>query len=218
MKHVHIVLLALILTACGKDKIVYVDNPVPVSAVTDDVQRVVDDENEYRLGIGQAALTKGLSCTVQEVASGDWISGASFGYPGSGLIALTGAAYTFPMGESFNQAETLNGGTHNILPASVRDLFATKNYRLSCSGLLVVTKSGYYSFELDSDDGSILTIDGAQVINNDGGHAMVRKTNVRYLREGMRSINLTYAKTSGTSFGLRLTSEGNPVPGNLFYR
>jgi hexosaminidase len=97
-------------------------------------------------------------------------------------------------------------------------LFVDKNYRISCSGQIVITQSGHYPFELSSDDGSVLRIGGSVVISNDGNHAMTLRSGSRYLREGVHPFNLDYAQTGGGNFGLTLTSGGTIVSGDLFYR
>ena len=43
-------------------------------------------------------------------------------------------------------------------------------------GHLIVETSGAYTFFLESDDGSRLTLDGETIINNDGLHGMVEKS------------------------------------------
>ena len=42
-------------------------------------------------------------------------------------------------------------------------------------GYLDIPKSGGYRFWTESDDGSLLSIDGEMVVNNDGDHGMTEK-------------------------------------------
>lgn len=209
------------LTGCGKGPqgepgvTVQVPAPAAPESVT---QQLVDAENEYRLSLGQTALTQGLSCTVQAVASGQWLSSASPGYnAGQGVVVLTGTSYSYLMANAFNQPDAPGGSLNSVLPAPIQPSFASINYRISCTGQIVATETGYYSFSLNSDDGSILTVDGAQVINNDGNHGMTERQGLKMLRAGVHTFSLQYAQTGGGNFGLVLKANGDVVPGSAFY-
>lgn len=183
------------------------------------VQELIDDENFYREGLGQTELSQGLSCSVQLVGSGQWLASSSPGYNASqGVVtALAGStSYTYLFTGSFNQVDTASG-SNTLLPTQVEPLFVGQNYKINCSGQVVVTQSGYYGFDLNSDDGSILTVDGSQVINNDGNHSMTDKSGTKYLREGVHTFNLLYAQSGGGNFGLVLQWNNKTVPGNVWY-
>ena len=70
-------------------------------------------------------------------------------------------------------------------------------------GAIIVPKDGDYTFHLDSDDGSRLSVDGKQVILYDGihGEGSEQSATVR-LRAGRRPINLEYFQRQN---GLGLT-------------
>ncbi len=57
---------------------------------------------------------------------------------------------------------------------------------------LDVPRSGTYRFKMNSDDGSILWIDGNKVIDNDGVHAPVVKTGSVYLEAGLHDFVVEY--------------------------
>jgi PA14 domain len=193
-----------------------VPSPTPTES---DVQTIVDDENTNREAQGQAALTAGLGCTVQLMGSGQWLSSASPGYnAGQGVLtALAGSsAYGYLFTNAFNQPDTASG-VNGLLPTGLQNIFVGQNYKISCNGQIVVTTDGYYGFDMNSDDGSILTIDGAQVINNDGNHAMTDKVGTKYLRRAVHTFSLLYAQSGGGNFGLILQANGSVIPGSVFY-
>jgi hypothetical protein len=53
-------------------------------------------------------------------------------------------------------------------------------------------KSGIYEFSLAADDGAILWIDGAEIINNDGLHEVTNKTAKIYLTAGQHTFRMAY--------------------------
>ena len=212
-------IVSLTLVGCGKEtRTVYVNQPAATATVEPtDIENVVKEENDYRLGLGQAALTAGLSCTVQQVASGQWLSNASPGYPGSGVIVVTGTSYPYLMKNSFNQAEASGSLPHSAIPSALQSQFLNKNFKINCTGQFVATETGYYDFELSSDDGSILTVGGTQVINHDGNHGVTAKSGSKYLRRGVHTFTLSYAQTGNSNFALVLKERGSVVNGNVFY-
>lgn len=64
--------------------------------------------------------------------------------------------------------------------------------------------AGEYEFRVESDDGSILTIDGEIVIDNDGQHAMVKAEGRHEMEAGRRKFRLAYFQGPATAVGLIL--------------
>lgn len=64
--------------------------------------------------------------------------------------------------------------------------------------------AGEYEFRLTSDDGSILQVDGRDVIDNDGFHSMKAKEGRVKLNEGTRKFRLTYFQGPKVRLGLIL--------------
>lgn len=195
--------------------------PTPVPPVVDeeqvDIDFLIDDENDYRLGLGQAAITSGLSCSVIEIVSGSWLSTTSPGYPGSGLISTTGkTSYPYLYKGNFNKSDGLSTSVNTLLPSNLRSTFDGKNFKISCSGFIVVRDTDYYDFSLDSDDGSILTVDGVNVIVNDGNHGMTVKSGTKFLRRGIRSFSISYAQSGGGNYGLVLKAGGTTIDGKYY--
>lgn len=183
--------------------------PTPSLSTEDQlIQSLLASENQYREGLGQTELSEGLSCSIQAVSSGQWLSSSSPGYQSSqGTVVLTGSSYAFLLDSVINQPDS-STGSNNIIPAAIQPLFTGNNYRISCSGQIVVTTTAYYAFDVNSDDGSILTLDGGQVVNNDGNHGMTDKAGTKYLRQGVHTISLLYAQTGAGNFGLVVKANG----------
>jgi hypothetical protein len=180
-----------------------------------DIDFLLQDENDYRLAQGQTELSNGLSCTVQAIASGQWLSSSSPGYNAAqGVVAMNGTAYSYLFKNMFNQPNAT--GPNSLLPLAIQPLFLSNKYRISCTGQIVVLETAYYSFELNSDDGSILTINGAQVINNDGNHGMTIKSGTILLRRGVRTFALLYAQTGAVNFGLILKANDELIDGKYY--
>lgn len=193
--------------------------PTATSAPESDLQQLVDAENRYREGLGQTYLTPGLSCNVQLVGSGSWLSAGSPGYVAAqGVVtALAGSTnYTYLFQNSFDQPDS-STGVNRLIPLAIQNVFVNNNYKISCSGQYVVTTTDYYNFDMNSDDGSILTVDGTQVINDDGTHAMTDKTGTKYLRAGVHTFGLLYAQSGLGNFGLVLQVNGSLVTPDAWY-
>lgn len=204
----------LALTACTETEFIIHESPpaapapspaTPVVAPSA-VETVVADVNQTRTAQGSLPLSRGLSCAVYTVASSiTQISGASRSHVGS---------YVF-LG-LFDQPDEPSSMGINIMPEAFRMIYKAL-YSVTCSGQLIVTESGYYPFELTSDDGTILKLDGSVLINNDGTHAVVTKYALKFLSKGAHSFSIDYFDIGGRH-ALTLTSGGKLVPAENFYR
>lgn len=67
-----------------------------------------------------------------------------------------------------------------------------------------VKTAGEYLFALTSDDGSIMTIDGIEVITNDGRHGAVRKDALVNLTAGTHKVNIRYFQGPRYALALEL--------------
>ncbi len=77
-------------------------------------------------------------------------------------------------------------------------------FGLVFEGVLSVPGSGRYSFELGSDDGSRLEVNGQRIVDNDGTHGHQTKTGGINLKPGDHSFRLLYfQKDSDRSLSLR---------------
>ncbi len=216
IKYIFILLMMIGVSGCGQStQVVSSPNPT-VDTLQDDINYLVYLKNVDRLLTAQAPLTSGLSCVVQQVSSGQCLNTSSVGCSGLGLV-MTGTSYTYLYKGLFNQPDSSSLDTNTLLPAALQPLFTNKNFRVVCSGSLVITKSDYYEFDLTSDDGSILTLDGSQVVNNDNNHGMTTRSGVSLLYRGVHTFALQYAQTGGGNYGLILLSNGQNILINNFY-
>ncbi|MFO0687249.1 MAG: NPCBM/NEW2 domain-containing protein [Myxococcota bacterium] len=78
---------------------------------------------------------------------------------------------------------------------SIRDDFG-----LVFTNTLNVTSAGVYEFQLTSDEGSKLFVDGVLVVNNDGEHVAVTVTGSRNLTAGSHTLRVEYFDNTGTEF------------------
>lgn len=81
------------------------------------------------------------------------------------------------------------------------------NFAVRWSGLLRVPAEGQWTFYLESDDGSRLTIDGEILIDHGGLHGMTEKTGLRTLSAGDHPIVVDYFDRGGSA-GIRLSWSG----------
>jgi len=192
--------------------------PVPVVSPTQQqINDLIAAENSYRESLGQSELSPGLSCSVQAISAGQYLSSSSPGYTAAQAITLTGPSYPYLLTKGFDQPNS-GPGPNSVIDPEIQPLFETNNYRISCSGQLVVLEDGYHGFAMSSDDGSILTIDGTQVINNDGNHGVSTVSGTKNLRMGVHTFSLLYAQSGGGQFALILSLDGSVLPAaNLYH-
>lgn len=86
------------------------------------------------------------------------------------------------------------------------------NFAVRYTAFLDVPVDGDYTFILESDDGSILCVDGETLIDNSSLHAMNLVTNCVHLAAGYHAIGLDFFEKDGQA-GLRLSWEGPGVNG-----
>ena len=70
-------------------------------------------------------------------------------------------------------------------------------FAVQYSGEFNVSTDGVYTYYLTSDDGSVLLIDGEQVVSNDGDHSAVLQTGSVNLSAGVHSIEVRYFENDG---------------------
>ena len=180
-----------LLTACGHD----CNSPSSVTTTTVTqtteienytIQSIVSQQNAYRASIGQEPLVQGLSCTLYTVpTSTTGIAGASLTNVGS-----------FTYSGQFNVANSSVSTGLPILPTALENTYETFIV-VKCYGSLIVTDNNYHQFDVDSDDGSNLYIDGQLVVANDGLHAATDKAGIKFLQYGVHSFELDFFQGQG---------------------
>lgn len=71
------------------------------------------------------------------------------------------------------------------------------NYALKFDGCINALADGNYVFQTTSDDGSILYVDGVEVVNNDFTHGSRTVSNSVYLTQGLHSVTVAYFQAGG---------------------
>ena len=89
-------------------------------------------------------------------------------------------------------------------------------FRIVWTGYVVIPTSGTYTFATTSDDGSTLTIDGFQVVDNGGNHVPLTRSGEIRLPRGPHAFTLEYFQSGGGyEIGWQWAREGAalaPVP------
>ena len=83
-------------------------------------------------------------------------------------------------------------------------------------GRFSVRATGYYTFRLVSDDGAVLFIDGASVLDNDGQHSPTSVKMSMPLSRGEHDFRLLYYQGPGESLALQLFVKAAQAPERLF--
>ena len=65
------------------------------------------------------------------------------------------------------------------------------------NGYIDIASSGTYTFYTTSDDGSLLYIDGAKIVDNNGIHDKQERSGSKYLSKGKHAIRVAYFEKSG---------------------
>jgi hypothetical protein len=175
-----------------------------------------------RSGGGSAATTDAPPSSADETPRIS--SSIIFGNGSSG--AFQGRAYVIPettrtmpnfdglvpfatlFTDSFNiSPQTFSGGFPGVLKQD--DWFGIRY-----EGTFFVPNDGVFNFEVTSDDGAILYIDGQRVVDADGIHSAVTSTGRKDLRSGNHRLRLDYFQSSKgqVALGVFVTMSGQKVP------
>ena len=117
-----------------------------------------------------------------------------------------------------DDAETaLNGYQSDVVHWPLGYLGRDDNFSVRFDGLIKIEVNDTYTFYLSSDDGSDLTLDGTQVINNLGLHSWTMVQRSVYLTAGYHPISVrmfeatgeagVYLEYSNTSMGRQFVTE-----------
>ena len=112
-----------------------------------------------------------------------------------GKTLVPGARYDYYEGEwkMLPDFATLTPKTSGIADGfSIAAQERKDNFAFRFSGYVDIKEAGEYTFQTTSDDGSKLFIDGNEIVNNDGLHAMVAKSGAVALKPGMIKIEVGY--------------------------
>ncbi len=121
----------------------------------------------------------------------------------------------------FSTLTSVDSGTSTVIEEAVTTL--TEDFGLVFTIQIDVPTTGDYEFYTRSDDGSILYVDGAPVVNNDGLHAPATVANSVTLSAGLHDLRVEFFERSGgevLEVGYRTgnpTYEPIPADGQLVY-
>jgi hypothetical protein len=110
--------------------------------------------------------------------------------------------------DSFNiSPQTFSGGFPGVLKQD--DWFGIRY-----EGTFFVPNDGSFTFEVTSDDGAILYIDGQRVVDNDGVHSPVTSSGRKELRSGNHRLRLDYFQSTRgqVALGVFVIQSGQKVP------
>lgn len=137
---------------------------------------------------------------------------------------LKGISYQYYESDKMNMAAlkklpVVKQGIANEISTAVKQ--RADKYGLVFDGYIKIEKLGAYAFSLTSDDGSILYIDGKEVVNNDGDHGDVEKEGRILLEDGYHKISIRYYDAGGGNslllrYGL-ISHELQPVPASVLF-
>lgn len=204
--------IASALSGCGKGENGAPGPAGPAGAVTPatsssetTIQLMVDNENQYRSSVGQAPLTPGLVCSLYTVPTTTTAIIGATGLVGIGSWSYNGV---------FNQPNGPVTAGLNILPQGLQGVYQTW-YIVKCTGNLVISDDNWHQFDLNSDDGSNLYIDGL-LVSNDGLHGAQTKSASKFLKYGFHSFELDFFQGAGSQ-SLILNEDGALMQSTGFY-
>lgn len=94
-------------------------------------------------------------------------------------------------------------------------------YGLVFEGYIHVDTTAGYTFFTTSDDGSILDIDGRELVNNDGNHGFEEREGRVYLEKGYHAVRLRYFDSGGDNnllFSYRQNGQAKTeVPASMLF-
>lgn len=165
----------------------------PAAPVPDAVANIVTDYNAWRTSNGQEMINPGLTCnlyTVPQTTTG--ITAAANG--GVAPVLTNVGAFTYQ--GTFNQPNTgVNAGL-NVLPLALQSVYQTW-FILKCTGFVIIASDDWHEFDVNSDDGSNLYVDGALVVNNDGLHGAKDVVGTRHLQDTVHSFEIDFFQSNG---------------------
>jgi len=106
---------------------------------------------------------------------------------------------------------TMTPKATSVVPAiAYPEKHADDRFGLRYTGFIDVPATGLYTFTTTSDDGSILLIDGVQVVDNDGLHGAIERSGSVGLLAGKHAIEVRFFEAGGGD-SLTATWEGPDV-------
>ena len=135
-----------------------------------------------------------------------------------------GVSYTYYEGrfkktaDIFQGEKVAEGVFNNFIITEAR---SEDHFGYDFRSYIKIPQRGVYSFEIASDDGARLFIDGKEIIDNDGSHSQSFVEGKVALDEGFHEIHIPYFEDHmGQSLKIKLTDRYNssrPIPDDMLY-
>lgn len=121
-----------------------------------------------------------------------------------------------------SQIDTCRLVDSGILPWFTIDSHDTDDhFAYRYTTLIDIPETGVYRFYTQSDDGSVLYIDGQKIVDNDGGHSTRRAEGKVKLEKGLHDLRLDYFENyMGQELDVLIESRHlptQPIPAQLLY-
>ena len=191
--------IALSLSACGTQNSTYqtsVVNQTNTTEPTDTVTSIVSDYNAWRTSNGQETIDPGLTCTLYTVPQ--TTTGITAVANGGVVPVLTNVG-SFTYQGVFNQQNAPVTNGLDILPLGMQSVPLYQSWViLKCTGYIVVTTDDWHEFDVTSDDGSNLYVDGVLIVNNDGLHGAKDVTGSKHLQDVVHTFELDFFQANGS--------------------
>ena len=142
--------------------------------------------------------------------------------PSPAPIAAQGLNYSYYEGywqelPDFDKLKAKKRGTVDNFSLKPRE--QDERFAFLYEGYLTITQAGNYTFYTASDDGSKLYLDGKEVVDNDGIHAVEEKSGQVYLSQGQHPIKVAFfERTVGEVLEVRYAGPGvskQRIPNNV---
>lgn len=140
--------------------------------------------------------------SVRREVPADMLFRETLGLAGTAASQLTNGirfsyyeASTFGVVPDFKTITAMKSGIINSIhigPAERAEVFA-----FNFEGYIKIVDDGYYTFYSNSDDGSLLYINGMKIVDNDGLHGHRERSGKIYLTKGFHTINVKYFQETG---------------------
>ena len=107
-----------------------------------------------------------------------------------------------------------SNGNDGFDSSQVGDLTPTlgnEEFSLRATGYIDIPAAGQYEFELNSDDGSVLWVDGTEVVKMERLQGFTAGSGIVQLEAGLNSISIEYFENTGSE-GLELRWQGPATP------
>jgi len=125
-----------------------------------------------------------------------WVRRLDPRFPSNGVAFEYYEIPTLPVLPNFDALTPKSTGTAATFDISFRQ--REDNFAFRFRGFIQIDVAGDYTFYTNSDDGSRLYIDGALVVDNDGGHGKQERSGPATLTAGVHAIQVTFFDRGGS--------------------